>query len=296
MTRLSQESVDKLARLHTDEIAVVERDNLEKFWVELGFAEGFNSDLSTRVEYAEKMISNISNGTDYMEKFLKKLFNPRRFRGDFNRLDRILSETNAYLVFDGVKVERDGQQILYSLANELDVERYASGRGVSKFIPAELDTISIENLGLDQPLAEVIENRIDEIKRCYDVKANLSIIFLAGSTLEGILHGIARMRPREFNQATSAPKKEDGEVKRFQEWSLNNFIDVAHELGLINEDVKRYSHSLREFRNYIHPYQQVVEDCLPTGNTADMTCVTLKVAIEQIVSWLERSCEGLEPC
>ena len=42
----------------------------------------------------------------------------------------------------------------------------------------------------------------------------------------------------------------------FQDWKLTNFIDVSYELGLLDEDVK-VSHALRNFRNYIHPYEQV---------------------------------------
>ena len=82
--------------------------------------------------------------------------------------------------------------------------------------------------------------------------------FLCGNILEGILLGVAKENPKQFNQSSVCPKhKETDKVKQFHEWSLNNFVEVAHDIGFIGLDVKTYSHSLRDFRNYIHPYEQM---------------------------------------
>ena len=54
---------------------------------------------------------------------------------------------------------------------------------------------------------------------------------------------------KDFNQATAAPKdKVSGQVKQFQDWTLGNFIDVAHEIGWLGLDVKKYGHALRDFK------------------------------------------------
>ena len=106
-------------------------------------------------------------------------------------------------------------------------------------------------------MTEVLKLRIDEIEKCLSADAPLSVIFLAGSTLEGVLLGVALKYPKEFNQTKSSPKDKEGKVKQYPDWTLSNFIDVAYEIGLLAEDVKKYSHTLRDFRNYIHPYQQM---------------------------------------
>ena len=114
-------------------------------------------------------------------------------------------------------------------------------------------------------------------------KTPLSVVLLCGSTLEGILLGFAIGDVQSFNQATSSPKhKQTGKVLQLQEWSLNSLIDVAHELKLIDLDVKKHSHSLRDFRNYIHPFEQMSAGFSPTEHTAKISFQVLKAAIAQL--------------
>ena len=85
-----------------------------------------------------------------------------------------------------------------------------------------------------------------------------------------------------FNQSSVAPKTKDGKVKYFQDWTLNNLIDVANAVGFLKIDVARFSHALRDFRNYIHPYQQMTERFFPDENTAKICMQVLKGALLQI--------------
>ena len=84
---------------------------------------------------------------------------------------------------------------------------------------------------------------------------------------------------KKFNQAHASPKDITGKVKQFSDWKLGNFIDVSRELGLIEEDVKKYCHTLREFRNYIHPYEQMASNFHPNKHTARMSWVVLQATI-----------------
>lgn len=61
--------------------------------------------------------------------------------------------------------------------------------------------------------------------------------------------GIACSYPRLFNQIQSAPKNEAGTVRKFLEWKLNNYIEAASEIGFLKQDVKKFSHVVRDFRN-----------------------------------------------
>lgn len=90
--------------------------------------------------------------------------------------------------------------------------------------------------------------------------------------------------PKEFNQAKSSPKDKSGKVKQLQEWTLSNFIDTAHEIGLLAEDVRKYSHSLRDFRNYIHPYEQMSSSFDPDIHTAKISWQVLKAALFQLTN------------
>jgi len=119
------------------------------------------------------------------------------------------------------------------------------------FLKQEFKIIDISFLGLDESIVPIINSRIEEIKICLDNNAPLSSIFLIGSTLEGILLGFASQYPQKYGQAKSSPKEENGKVKKFDKWNLNDFINVSSEIGFLEKDVKQFSHHLRNFRNYI---------------------------------------------
>ena len=98
-----------------------------------------------------------------------------------------------------------------------------------------------------------------------------------------MLLGVAIKNIKDFNQSTSSPKnKETGKVLLFQEWSLSNLIDVAYSVGFIGLDVKKFSHSLRDFRNYIHPYQQMSSSFTPDIDTAKISWQVLQAAISDL--------------
>lgn len=94
----------------------------------------------------------------------------------------------------------------------------------------------VVELGLGQvpvelDLQSVIADRLQEVEVCFENGAYLAVVILCGSTLEGLLN-------------------------------------CSRELGLLGEDVTKFGHAVREFRNYIHPQQQVRENFRPRKVTA----------------------------
>jgi hypothetical protein len=128
----------------------------------------------------------------------------------------------------------------------------------------------------------IIEKRLEEAHKALGVGAYLSVIFLCGSVLEAVLLGAAQKEPSRFNQSSVSAKANDGSVKRFHEWSLAQFIDAACEIGLLKPDVKKFSHGLRDFRNYIHPYEQMTSGFMPDEHTAKVCFQVLKAALASV--------------
>jgi hypothetical protein len=155
------------------------------------------------------------------------------------------------------------------------------------FLHREFTIPNIRNLPIEVQVVPIIESRLDEAMTAMVAGAHLSVIFLCGSVLEAVLLGAAQKEPSRFNQATASPKASDGSVKRFHEWSLSHFIDAACEIGLLKPDVKKFSHGLRDFRNYIHPYEQMVSGFLPDEHTAKVCFQVLKAALASVAG--ERS-------
>jgi hypothetical protein len=151
-----------------------------------------------------------------------------------------------------------------------------------EFINREFKNVSIDKLGLDPTITAILKQRVDEIRKTLNACAPLAAIFLCGSTLEGVLLGIACTKPREFNQSSLSPKDQSGKVRQFHDWNLNDFINVARDLNLVGEDVKKFSHALRDFRNYIHPYQQMSSRFDPDEHTAKICWQVLQSVITQL--------------
>ena len=150
------------------------------------------------------------------------------------------------------------------------------------FLNSEFAIPNVQKLPIEAQVIRVIESRLAEARRALGAGAHLSVIFLCGSVLEAVLLGAAQKEPARFNRATASPKGKDGIVRQFPEWSLAQFIDVACELDLLKPDVKKFSHGLRDFRNYIHPYEQMVSGFTPDEHTAKLCFQVLKAALASV--------------
>jgi len=150
------------------------------------------------------------------------------------------------------------------------------------FLNQEFKIPNLQKLPVEPQIATIIEQRLSEARSALKAGAFLSVIFLCGSVLEGVLLGTAQSNPEKFNRASSSPKNKEGKVKPLHEWSLAQLIDTACEIDLLEVDVKKFSHGLRDFRNYIHPYEQLISGFFPDQHTAKVCFQVLKTALASL--------------
>lgn len=150
------------------------------------------------------------------------------------------------------------------------------------FLHQEFDVPNLHRLPVEAPVATIIEGRLKEARRALQAQAYLSVIFLCGSVLEAVLLGAAQNAAEKFNRSNASPKDGEGKPKQFPSWTLSEFIDVACDVGVIAPDVKKFSHGLRDFRNYIHPYAQMVSGFTPDEHTAKVCFQVLKAALASV--------------
>lgn len=281
---LQSKTLEKLRLLINEETEYRKGPKLVSFFNELGFNDSYGEGFPSRWAYTDDRLSKI-NGTPEIDKCIKKLFAPVNFIGRFDELDNHIAAFNEYLAFDKWKVVRQATEVNFVPADKIDFTSTKPTNQDSEddFLNKDFNEVSITAIGLDASVTTVLELRITEIKKCMQANSPLSVIFLCGSTLEGILLGLAIQHPRTFNTAVATPKdNETNKPKPFPAWSLNNLIDVACEAGFLKQDVKKFSHSLRDFRNYIHPYEQMNSGFNPDKHTAGISWQVLKAAIFQI--------------
>lgn len=151
-----------------------------------------------------------------------------------------------------------------------------------KFLQEDFKNIEVKIKDLDQANFEVINQRINEIEKCLQNEISLGVIFLVGSTLEGILFELSKENASEFSSATSAPKNKKGQSISLNSWTLSSLIDVAYELKYLGLNTKKFSHDLRYFRNFIHPREQAKHNFNPDKHSARICFQVLKSAIDDI--------------
>ena len=280
---LQQKALEKLRILINEETEYRGGPKLVKFFNDLGFKDSYGQGFPSRWIYTDEKLA-IINGTPEIDKCIRLLFSPVNYIGRYAELDKFINEFNQFLAFDKWKVIRNENEINFAAADKIEFKDSTPKAEIKEddFLKNEFDEISLYSLGLEGVIADILNIRFQEIKKCLNADAPMSVIFLCGSTLEGILLGIALKFPREFNMSIAAPKDKEDKVKTFPNWTLNNLIDVACEVGFLNEDVKKFSHSLRDFRNYIHPYEQMSSNFNPDNHTAKISWHVLKAAIFQI--------------
>ncbi|MGO2387076.1 MAG: hypothetical protein ACTH6Z_08080 [Psychrobacter sp.] len=281
---LSSKSLEKLRILINEDTEYRSGPQLVRLFNGLGFNDIYGQGFPARWEYTDEKLKAI-NGSPQLSRCIKELFNPANFIECLEDLDKHIAVFNKYIAFDKWKVVRNGANIDFEQLDQIEVQeplRANQTTTENQFLSREFSNVSVRKIGLEGMVSEVIEERIKEIERCYSSEAYLSVIIVAGSTLEGIFLGLANQYPRHFNTAKSSPKDKSGKVHELSKWSLSSFIDVAYELGLVQHDIQRFSHTLRDFRNYIHPHQQMSVGFNPREDTAKICLHVLKAAIQEV--------------
>lgn len=288
--KVQPQTLKKLRELINEETTYRSGPQLVSFFNDLGFHDQYGQGFPSRWMYTDAKLESI-NGTPELDACIRKVFSPIEFVGRLSQLQQFIDAFNQYLAFDGWKVILKNNAITFSktsidviaeIQKAVHVSQEKSDMSDNDFLNREIEEIKFPAHFYDSDLIVILTNRIEEVKKTLNTDAPLATIFLLGSTLEGIFLAVATKFPRDFNSAPCAPKDKDGKVKCFAQWTLNNFIEVAFSLGIIEDDVKKFSHSLRDFRNYIHPYEQNMRNFSPDINTAKICFQVLKAAVLQI--------------
>lgn len=277
--KLSQKTLENLREMLNERTEYRSGPKLIQFFNQLGFDDSYGQGFPSRWVYTDNKLNQI-NGMPALDECIKRVFAPINFVSRTQELDELIKEFNRYLAFDKWRIVRDGAEI--SIKRLDKVEIYEPINLENEFLNREFTNVTVSSLGLEGPVTQVLEQRIKEIEKCFAAASPLAVVVLAGSTLEGILLGLAIQYPRKFNTTNASPKDKEGKVRQFQDWNLSNFIDVARELAIIQADTHKFSHSLRDFRNYIHPFEQMASGFSPREHTAKICLQVLKAAVHDI--------------
>lgn len=106
----------------------------------------------------------------------------------------------------------------------------------------------------DFHLRKTLERDYAEMQRAFISKCWKSVIILSGSAIEAILLDLLTNNSSLALSANNAPAKNKTNIGR---WTLAELIDVAVELRLVSSGLEKLSHSVREYRNLVHPGNEI---------------------------------------
>lgn len=131
--------------------------------------------------------------------------------------------------------------VIARLESELDVSE-------STPVTENLEFTFIQNAALRQ----ILERDWPEIQKCTIAGCWKSAIILSGGAIEAILADRLLQDASRAQQASKAPREQD-----ITKWDLSDLIDVCIELEFVNPGIEKPSHSVRQYRNLVHPGNEI---------------------------------------
>ncbi len=223
-----------------------------------------------------------------LEKVLLRLATPKEYRGDASVSRAVVAHLNRVLQVEGLEI------ILLGVDPQLR-ERAPGMAPPERPQPQHGPPPNFSRLVGDPTLANILIFRWEEAQRCLSAGAYLSAVIMMGSILEGVLLHKVEANLTTAHQARCAPKERaTGRPKPINEWGLSTLIDVAHDVGWLQGDVKRFSHSLRESRNIVHPYVQRLLDETPDSDTCSICWQVVRAAVADLLQ-VDQQNPGVTP-
>lgn len=137
-----------------------------------------------------------------------------------------------------------------------------------------------EQLPVDGAMSRLLVARMEEAQRCVDNSAYLSAVILCGSVLEGICLGYGTHHPEAVNKGYVARYSKP--APQFFDWKLSQWIEVLGRISVLSQNVVKFGTALRDFRNYIHPQEQLANRFNPDKHTARIAFQVVVAAADDL--------------
>ncbi|MCX6737753.1 MAG: hypothetical protein NTX26_03430 [Candidatus Parcubacteria bacterium] len=213
-----------------------------------------NKSSQVRTMIEQNSIQNISlkwlkEGNEQMPMITSEWETLSQVNSDFNSLtewSHYATSRNRYLsLLKNVKAN------LIQLQSEVLSNSYE--RVVQKNIP------NLEKLVTSSDMRQIIYRRWEEVGNCISV-APLSCVVMMGALLEALL--LARVNQLDdksviFKLKSTPIDPVTKKSRNLSEWTLNNYIAIAHEMRWIRKPARDISTTIMEYRNLIHPEKQL---------------------------------------
>ncbi len=132
-------------------------------------------------------------------------------------------------------------------------------------------------------LRNIVERDYAELQRVRATSAVKSRYVLCGGLIEAVLLDTLLTNEARARAAKKSPKvKGGGKAKPLLDWNLGELIDVALELRVIDTDIEKFSHAVRDYRNLIHPGKEIQSQQKVAEEEAAIAEKVLEIVIREL--------------
>lgn len=137
-------------------------------------------------------------------------------------------------------------------------------------------TLEFSFIKYEPRIRHLLKRDYQDIQKCLEAECWKAAVILCGGCLEAILYDVLKQSEA---RALKTKKRRKSAIEK---WRLKNYIEVAADLGLITRGVGSFSHSLRDYRNLVHPLKEVQGNYKIQREEATASFESLKMAIRDL--------------
>jgi hypothetical protein len=271
---LDENTLDRIAELICDTNGPHHRQawELPRFFGHAGWRDVPEYDDSGRKRWVLDLLRARRHDRPAIEQMICRLADPREYQEDPRQAQQVAQMLNRFLALEGLKVTyAGGRPMLVELPGAMIAPDTPAGVDLKRELGAWIH---------DEELAGILRLRLDEASTCREHGACLSAIIMLGSILEGALLDVATRFISAAMQSSSAP----GNARKLSFWTLDDLINVAHERGWIQPDVRAFASTLRGYRNFVHPREQLKRREFPDQDTVSVCWDVVIAALNDLAA------------
>jgi hypothetical protein len=223
------------------------------------------------------------NGKDrHMEKIILRLANPTVYHGSLDETFRVISSLNRIL---------EPERVLVELGEDRKPRLVDRGSGLPVGKSSAWVPLTIRQKPAPQKshyLLNLLDQRLDEARRCVHAGAFVAALTLLGNLLEEFLVALAESETEHWTDRPNAPKNSVGDPKPIGEWSLKDLILTAREKGFIHVDPARLDPLLLDYRSLFHPGVRPGALGTPDINICMTSLEAVQTILQDLSSWFHR--------
>ncbi len=128
----------------------------------------------------------------------------------------------------------------------------------------------------DPKLRKILERDYIEIQKSVISENWKSTIILSGGALEAVLLDLLLKNETLAKSSSKAPKG------NLNEWDLNELIETGVDIKIVDSQIGKLSHSVREYRNLIHPGVEIRKNLKIEPEEGKIAVEVLNILIREL--------------